>query len=44
MERLAMSMRERKRLEVFSRVKRNEISLVEAAALLQLSYRQAKRV
>lgn len=44
MERLAMSMRERKRLEVFSRVKRGEISLVTASALLQLSYRQAKRV
>ena len=44
MERLAMSMRERKRLEVFSRVKRGDISLVKAAALLQLSYRQAKRV
>lgn len=44
MERLAMSMRERKRLEVFSRVKRGELSLVKAAAVLQLSYRQAKRV
>ena len=44
MERLAMSMRERKRLEVLSRVRRKELSLVEAAALLKLSYRQAKRV
>jgi transposase len=44
MERLAMSMRECKRLEVLSRVKRGELSLVKAAALLQLSYRQAKRV
>jgi len=44
MERLAMSMGERKRLEVLSRVKRGDISLVKAAALLQLSYRQAKRV
>jgi molybdenum-dependent DNA-binding transcriptional regulator ModE len=44
MERLAMSLRERKRLEVLSRVKSGELSLVEAAALLQLSYRQAKRV
>jgi hypothetical protein len=42
MERLAMSLRERKRLEVLSRVKSGELSLVEAAALLQLSYRQAK--
>lgn len=44
MERLTMSMRERKRLEVLSRVKRGEISLVKAATLLQLSYRQAKRI
>lgn len=44
MERLAMSLRERKRLEVLSRVKRGDLSLVKAAALLQLSYRQAKRV
>ena len=37
MERLAMSMRERKRLEVLSRVKRGELALVNAAALLQLT-------
>ena len=44
MERLAMSKRERTRLEVLSRVKRGELRLRKAAELLQLSYRQAKRV
>src|SRR5437870_1012045 len=44
MERLAMSKRERIRLEVLSRVKRGELRLRKAAQLLQLSYRQAKRV
>jgi transposase len=43
MERLAMSKRERTRLEVFGRVKRSELLLRKAAELLQLSYRQAKR-
>jgi len=43
MERLAMSKRERTRLEVFGRVKRGELRLKKAAELLQLSYRQAKR-
>jgi transposase len=44
MERLDMSRKERQRLEVLNRVKREEISLAKAAALLRLSYRQAKRV
>jgi hypothetical protein len=44
MERLVMSKRERTRLEVFGRVKRGELLLRQAAELLQLSYRQAKRV
>jgi transposase len=44
MERLEMSQKERQRLEVLNRVKRGDISLVKAAALLRLSYRQAKRV
>jgi transposase len=44
MERLVMSKRERTRLEVFGRVKRGELLLRKAAELLQLSYRQAKRV
>ena len=43
MERLAMSKRERTRLEVFGRVKRGELRLKKAAELVQLSYRQAKR-
>ena len=38
-----MSWRERHRLEVFSRVRRGEITLVKASELLALSYRQAKR-
>jgi transposase len=44
MERLAMSKRERSRLEVFGRVKRGELRLRKAAEILQLSYRQAKRL
>lgn len=41
---LVMNEKERRRLEVLSRVKREEISLVEAAQILDLSYRQTKRV
>ena len=44
METILMSRRERHRLEVFSRVRRGEITLVKASELLGLSYRQAKRV
>lgn len=44
MERLEMSTRERRRLEVLSRVKRGDVSLRKAAELLHLSYRQVKRV
>jgi len=44
MERLAMSKKERSRLDVLSRVKRGEMPLRKAAELLHLSYRQAKRV
>jgi transposase len=44
MERLEMSQKELQRLEVLSRVKRVEISLVKASALLHLSYRQTKRL
>jgi transposase len=43
METISMSRRERHRLEVFSRVRRGEITLVKASELLALSYRQAKR-
>lgn len=44
METLLMSQRERKRLEVFSRVKEGQMTLVEASGLLQLSYRQTRRI
>ena len=43
METFTMNRKERKRLELFSRVKRQEVSLLKAAELLGLSYRQAKR-
>jgi hypothetical protein len=43
METILMSRRERHRLEVFSRVRRGEITLVKASELLALSYRQTKR-
>ena len=39
-----MSVRELKRHEVMGRVSRNEIGLRDAAALMEVSYRQAKRV
>src|SRR3989449_7080529 len=39
-----MSSRELRRVEVLSRVKSKELKLVEAAALLEVSYRQAKRL
>ncbi len=41
---LSMSERERRRLEVLSRVRDDEITLAKAAELMHLSYRQAKRV
>lgn len=40
METLLMSAQERKRLEVFGRVKEGTMKLVEASELLKLSYRQ----
>ena len=43
METLAMNVKERRRLEVFSRVCDGELTLVKASELLKLSYRQAKR-
>lgn len=39
-----MSRKERRRLEVFSRVKAGQLKLAEAAELVELSYRQARRV
>lgn len=44
METLTMSVQERRRLELLSRVKGGEVTLVKAAELLKLSYRQAKRL
>jgi hypothetical protein len=44
MERISMSETERRRLEVFGRVKKGEMSLVGASELLRLSYRQTKRI
>ena len=44
METFTMSGKERKRLEVLSRVKRGEVTLVKAAEVLELSYRQTRRV
>ncbi len=44
METISMSVRDRKRLEVFSRVRSGLLSLVKAAELLAVSYRQVKRV
>ena len=43
METLAMSEKERRRLELFSRVRDGKLTLVKASELLSLSYRQAKR-
>jgi len=42
--RITMSLRELKRQEVMSRVSRNEIGLKDAAALMEVSYRQARRI
>jgi hypothetical protein len=39
-----MSQRELGRVEVLARVKRQELRLIDAAALMRLSYRQTKRV
>ena len=39
-----MSRKERRRLELLSRVRDKMLKLVKAAELMQLSYRQAKRI
>jgi hypothetical protein len=44
METLSMSVAERRRLEVLSRVHRGELTLGKAAELMNVTYRQAKRV
>jgi hypothetical protein len=44
METISMSVKERRRLEVFGRVRSGELRLVEAGELLGLGYRQTLRV
>lgn len=44
METLRMSWEERRRLEIFSQVSAGKVSLQRAAELLEISYRQARRV
>lgn len=44
METLRMSTKERRRMELLSRVKTGEVTLVKAAEVLSISYRQVKRL
>ena len=44
MGRIGMSQRELRRVEVLSRVKSKELKVLDAASLLRVSYRQAKRL
>src|ERR1700704_6553931 len=44
LKRTAMSTRELRRAEVLGRVKSDTLRLVDAAKMLELSYRQAKRL
>jgi transposase len=44
MGRIGMSQRELRRIEVLSRVKSKELKVVDAASLIRVSYRQAKRL
>src|ERR1041385_8461848 len=44
MEVLQMSLKERVRLEALNRVKRKELTVVQAAELMEVSLRQARRV
>jgi transposase len=44
METLAMSSRERRRLEVLARVRRREVTLMKASELVGLGYRQMRRL
>ena len=41
---LLMNEKERRRLEVLSRLKSKDITLVEAATIMNVSYRQALRI
>src|SRR5258708_37634701 len=44
MGRIEMSQKELRRVEVLARVKRRELKVVDAASLVEVSYRQAKRL
>ena len=44
MERIEMSLRELRRVEVLARVKSGELKVVDAASLVGVSYRQGKRL
>src|ERR1039457_5589082 len=44
MGRIGMSQRELRRVEVLARVKSKELKVVDAASLVGVSYRQAKRL
>src|ERR1035441_3371576 len=44
MGRMGMSQRELRRVEVLARVKSKELKVVDAASLVGVSYRQAKRL
>ena len=44
MGRIGMSQKELRRVEVLARVKRRELQVVDAASLVEVSYRQAKRL
>jgi hypothetical protein len=44
LKRTAMSSRELERVEVMGRVASGELKLTDAAVMLQLSYRQVKRL
>src|ERR1035437_9806440 len=44
MGRIEMSLRELRRVEVLARVKSGELKVVDAASLVGVSYRQAKRL
>src|SRR5260370_24026875 len=44
MGRIGMSQKELRRVEVLARVKRRDLKVVDAASLVEVSYRQAKRL
>jgi len=44
MGKIILSTKERRRLQLMAQVQEAKLSLVKAAALLEVSYRQAKRI